>query len=223
MADGDSRAPSKAADAFRSRNFRLYQVARLMVIVGAEAQSVAVAWQVYQITHSALKLGLTGLALFLPGVLSMLAAVLALAWQVAPLHAQSAAELDRLRAALRTMTAQVRALEDQRAAVQAKQTESDREKDRLIQQIEGYKAQVKEAQDAHRQAVEEFNRRLLREAREGRRFIVIVDEAQNLDASVLETIRLLSDFETPRAKLLQIVLAGQPELADKLGRPSRRG
>jgi len=67
---------------------------------------------------------------------------------------------------------------------------------------------------------EEFNRRLLREAREGRRFIVIVDEAQNLDASVLETIRLLSDFETPRAKLLQIVLAGQPELADKLGRPS---
>jgi general secretion pathway protein A len=67
---------------------------------------------------------------------------------------------------------------------------------------------------------EEFNRRLLREAREGRRFIVIVDEAQNLDAPVLETIRLLSDFETPRTKLLQIVLAGQPELADKLGRPN---
>jgi hypothetical protein len=37
---------------------------------------------------------------------------------------------------------------------------------------------------------------------------------------VLETIRLLSDFETPRAKLLQIVLAGQPELANKLARPS---
>ena len=67
---------------------------------------------------------------------------------------------------------------------------------------------------------EEFNRRLLREAREGRRFILIVDEAQNLDASVLETIRLLSDFETPRAKLLQIVLAGQPQLADKLSRPA---
>jgi MFS family permease len=45
-----------------------------MVIIGAEAQSVAVAWQVYQITHSALDLGLTGLALFLPGVLFMLAA-----------------------------------------------------------------------------------------------------------------------------------------------------
>jgi general secretion pathway protein A len=63
---------------------------------------------------------------------------------------------------------------------------------------------------------EEFNRHLLREARAGNRFIVVVDEAQNLDASVLETIRLLSDFETPQAKLLQIVLAGQPELADKL-------
>jgi len=63
---------------------------------------------------------------------------------------------------------------------------------------------------------EEFNRQLLREARAGKRFIIVVDEAQNLDASVLETIRLLSDFETPRAKLLQIVLAGQPELADKL-------
>src|SRR5208283_1103 len=63
---------------------------------------------------------------------------------------------------------------------------------------------------------EEFNQHLLREARAGNRFIVVVDEAQNLDPSVLETIRLLSDFETPRAKLLQIVLAGQPELADKL-------
>src|SRR3984885_3476167 len=67
---------------------------------------------------------------------------------------------------------------------------------------------------------EEFNKHLLQEARAGHRFIVVVDEAQNLDASVLETIRLLSDFETPRAKLLQIVLAGQPELADKLARPS---
>jgi general secretion pathway protein A len=57
---------------------------------------------------------------------------------------------------------------------------------------------------------------LLREALAGRRVIIVVDEAQNLDRSVLETIRLLSDFETPRAKLLQIVLAGQPQLADTL-------
>ena len=74
MAEADSRTPIRAGDAFRSRNFRLYQSARLMVIVGAEAQSVAVAWQVYQITRSPLKLGLTGLALFLPGILCMLAA-----------------------------------------------------------------------------------------------------------------------------------------------------
>jgi general secretion pathway protein A len=63
---------------------------------------------------------------------------------------------------------------------------------------------------------DEFNRQLLKEAHAGKRFIVVIDEAQNLDDSVLETVRLLSDFETPRAKLLQIVLAGQPELGDKL-------
>ena len=60
--------------AFQSRDFRLYQTARLLGILGAEAQSVAVAWQVYQITHSALDLGYTGLALFLPGLFFMLAA-----------------------------------------------------------------------------------------------------------------------------------------------------
>jgi general secretion pathway protein A len=64
--------------------------------------------------------------------------------------------------------------------------------------------------------IEEFNYHLLREARAGKRFIVLVDEAQNLDASVLETVRLLSNFETPSAKLLQIVLSGQPELGNKL-------
>ncbi|MBZ5719450.1 MAG: AAA family ATPase [Acidobacteriia bacterium] len=67
---------------------------------------------------------------------------------------------------------------------------------------------------------EEFNKRLLQEARAGNRFIVVIDEAQNLEPSVLETVRLLSDFETPRAKLLTIILAGQPELAGKLASPS---
>src|SRR5438132_13304350 len=66
---------------------------------------------------------------------------------------------------------------------------------------------------------EEFNKYLLQEARAGKRFLLIIDEAQNLDASVLETVRLLSNFENPRAKLLQIVLAGQPQLADKLATP----
>jgi type II secretory pathway predicted ATPase ExeA len=65
-----------------------------------------------------------------------------------------------------------------------------------------------------------LNRTLLQEAKAGRRFVLVVDEAQNLDDSVLETVRLLSDFETPSAKLMQIVLAGQPQLAEKLGRPA---
>jgi len=63
---------------------------------------------------------------------------------------------------------------------------------------------------------EEFNAVLLREMKAGKRFVVVIDEAQNLDDSVLETVRLLSNFETPRAKLMQIILSGQPELADKL-------
>jgi MFS family permease len=78
MADGSERVELAVKgdyrSAFKSRDFRLYQAARLMVILGAEAQSVAVAWQVYALTHSALDLGYTGLALFLPGVFVMLAA-----------------------------------------------------------------------------------------------------------------------------------------------------
>jgi general secretion pathway protein A len=66
---------------------------------------------------------------------------------------------------------------------------------------------------------EQFNKMLLAESRAGRRFVVVIDEAQNLDASVLETVRLLSDFETPQTKLLQIILSGQPELAEKLASP----
>ena len=49
-------------------------MARLMVILGAEAQSVAVAWQVYALTNSPLALGYTGLALFLPGIFCVLPA-----------------------------------------------------------------------------------------------------------------------------------------------------
>jgi len=77
MADGSERGELAVEkgyrSAFKSRDFRLYQAARLMVILGAEAQSVAVAWQVYALTHSALDLGYTGLALFLPGLFVMLA------------------------------------------------------------------------------------------------------------------------------------------------------
>jgi MFS family permease len=58
--------------AFGSRDFRRYQMARVMAIMGAEAQAVGVAWQVYEITHKAIDLGYTGLVLFLPGLLFLL-------------------------------------------------------------------------------------------------------------------------------------------------------
>ena len=60
---------------------------------------------------------------------------------------------------------------------------------------------------------------LIQSARTGKRLVVVIDEAQNLDDSVLEMVRMLSNFETREAKLLQIVLAGQPTLADKLAQP----
>src|ERR1035441_8666613 len=66
--------PRRGLESFASRDFRLYQLARVAVILGAEAQSVAVAWQVYSITHRPLDLGFTGLALFLPGPLFLLPA-----------------------------------------------------------------------------------------------------------------------------------------------------
>ena len=64
-----------------------------------------------------------------------------------------------------------------------------------------------------------LNEALFGELLEGKRFVLVVDEAQNLEDSVLETVRLLSNFETTHTKLLQIVLAGQPELAVKLAQP----
>ena len=67
MPDGHSSEASGTA-AWKSRDFRFYQSARLLGVLGSEAQSVGVAWQVYQITHSTLALGYTGLALFLPGL-----------------------------------------------------------------------------------------------------------------------------------------------------------
>jgi len=61
-------------EAFAYRDFTRYQLARVAAILGAEAQSVAVAWQVYSITHRAIDLGYTGLALFLPALLFLLPA-----------------------------------------------------------------------------------------------------------------------------------------------------
>ena len=61
---------------------------------------------------------------------------------------------------------------------------------------------------------------VVREARAGRRFVVVIDEAQNMSDEALEMVRLLTNFETSRAKLMQIVLCGQPKLFEKLMQPS---
>ncbi len=73
-----------------------------------------------------------------------------------------------------------------------------------------------------KQMVDALNRRLLTAHAEGRRIIVIVDEAQNLSADVLEQVRLLTNLETPTQKLLQIILIGQPELRELLDRTELR-
>jgi general secretion pathway protein A len=67
-----------------------------------------------------------------------------------------------------------------------------------------------------------LNELLTEEMRAGRRLVLAIDEAQNLPESVLEAIRLLSNFETPWMKLIHIVLSGQPQLKEKLLRPSMR-
>jgi type II secretory pathway predicted ATPase ExeA len=53
----------------------------------------------------------------------------------------------------------------------------------------------------------------------GRKLVLVIDEAQNLSQTVLEEVRLLSGIETPKEKVLRIILAGQPELNDKLDAP----
>jgi general secretion pathway protein A len=76
--------------------------------------------------------------------------------------------------------------------------------------------------DSVKQMVDALNRRLLAAHADGRRIIVIVDEAQNLSADVLEQVRLLTNLETPTQKLLQIILIGQPELRELLDRTELR-
>ncbi len=73
-----------------------------------------------------------------------------------------------------------------------------------------------------KQMVDALNRRLLNAHAEGRRIIVLVDEAQNLSIEVLEQVRLLTNLETPTQKLLQIILIGQPELRELLDRTDLR-
>ena len=70
--------------------------------------------------------------------------------------------------------------------------------------------------------IDALNRKLLDAHAQGRRVVLIVDEAQNFHSDVLEQIRLLTNLETTKLKLLQIILVGQPELRDMLARRDLR-
>jgi general secretion pathway protein A len=76
--------------------------------------------------------------------------------------------------------------------------------------------------DSQKQVVDALNHRLLEAHAAGRRVVLIVDEAQNLAADVLEQVRLLTNLETAKQKLLQIILIGQPELREVLARTDLR-
>jgi len=78
---------------------------------------------------------------------------------------------------------------------------------------------VKDTQGTLVELQTQLNEVLVSQSSTGKRLIVVIDEAQNLDESVLEAVRMLSNFETARHKLMQIILAGQLQLAEKLAQP----
>ena len=78
------------------------------------------------------------------------------------------------------------------------------------------------AMESRKDLVDILNQYLLRAHAAGRRVVVVVDEAQNLAPEVLEQVRLLTNLETNTQKLLQIILIGQPELRELLGRNELR-
>jgi len=77
-----------------------------------------------------------------------------------PLSARADSEADRLREALRTATAQTRALEDERASLQAKIAQADKDKAALKTQVDAAKARANQLDKEYRQAVQDFNARL---------------------------------------------------------------
>ena len=75
---------------------------------------------------------------------------------------------------------------------------------------------VDSSADNAKELVDALNAFLMQMKADGKKVIVIIDEAQNLSIDVLEQLRLLSNLETTRSKLIQIILVGQPELAEML-------
>jgi len=76
--------------------------------------------------------------------------------------------------------------------------------------------------DSQKQLLDKINQSLLATFAENRKTVLIIDEAQLLSRDVLEQIRLLTNLETTKSKLLQIILIGQPELSDLLARNDLR-
>jgi general secretion pathway protein A len=82
--------------------------------------------------------------------------------------------------------------------------------------------ELPEDRNSFKALIDTLNQHLLQAHADGRRTILVVDEAQNLAPEVLEEVRLLTNLETSKQKLLQIVLIGQPELRDVLARNDLR-
>ena len=76
--------------------------------------------------------------------------------------------------------------------------------------------------DNTKELIDALNDYLIAEKAKGKNVVLLIDEAQNLSIEVLEQIRLLSNLETTRSKLLQIILVGQPELEQMLNAPKIR-
>jgi general secretion pathway protein A len=90
----------------------------------------------------------------------------------------------------------------------------------LLQSVcEEFHVGVPQAGASVKQYVDRLNEFLLQSHAAGRNNVLIIDEAQNLSAEVLEQLRLLTNLETSERKLLQIILIGQPELRQMLARP----
>jgi len=70
--------------------------------------------------------------------------------------------------------------------------------------------------DSIKELIDTLNSFLMKKKEEGRKVVLIIDEAQNLNKEVLEQLRLLSNLETTTSKLIQIILVGQPELGEML-------
>ncbi len=81
---------------------------------------------------------------------------------------------------------------------------------------------ISQAEDSSKKMVDALNHYLLEQYAAGRRVVVVIDEAQNLSPEALEQVRLLTNLETAKHKLLQMVLLGQPELRQLLQRQNLR-